>query len=140
MIDFNRWIYSKDIAAWLEQNVSFHLEEQMAYSCSALHRTLEEKLDGLRKLYDESKEKIVSDRMKDLDVLYRRSCQDVSEENCLFQPEILFAQNTCYKQEDQNCSYAEMPDSSFLFKELTGKFRIRPARLSRWKKILFFLL
>lgn len=90
MIDFNRWIYSKDIAAWLAQNVSSNLEEQMDYICSAPHRTLEEKLEGLRKLYDESGEKTVSDRIKDLDVLYRRSRQDVSEENYLFQTEIFY--------------------------------------------------
>lgn len=90
MIDFNRWIYSKDIAAWLAQNVSLNLEKQMDYICSAPHRTLDEKLEGLRELYDESEEKTVSDRMKDLDVLYRRSRQDVSEENHLFQTEIFF--------------------------------------------------
>ena len=43
MIDFNRWIYSKDIAAWHAQNVLFSLEEQMDYICSAPHRTLDEK-------------------------------------------------------------------------------------------------
>lgn len=210
MIDFNRWIYSKDIAAWLAQNVSFNLEEQMDYVCSAPHRTLEEKLDGLRKLYDESKEKIVSDRMKDLDVLYRQSRQDESEENCLFQPEIfyqgckepgismifpapkqaadeirrrieqlsaeyelemeqyhgiirayyktdaidrflhkedfvirydgevLFAQNTCYKQPDQNCSYAEMPDSSSPVKELTWKIPYTSGTIVTVEKNPFF--
>ncbi len=90
MIDFNRWIYSKDIAAWHAQNVLFSLEEQMDYICSAPHRTLDEKLEGLRELYDESEEKAVLDRMKDLDILYRRSHQDESKENCLFQTEIFY--------------------------------------------------
>lgn len=62
----------------------------MDYICSAPHRTLDEKLEGLRELYDESEEKAVLDRMKDLDILYRRSHQDESKENCLFQTEIFY--------------------------------------------------
>lgn len=210
MIDLNRWIYSKDIAAWIAQNVSLDLKEQMDYICLAPHRTLDEKVEGLRKLYDESGEKMVSDRMKDLDVLYRRSRQDVSEENCLFQTEIfyqgckepgipmlfptpkqaadeirrrierlsaeyglemeqyhgiiraydkadagdrflhkedfvirydgeiLFVRNFGYKQGDGNCSYTEMPGSSFPFGELIWKIPYTSGTIVTVEKNPFF--
>ena len=48
MIDFNRWIYSPDIASWLSAGPPLNLAEQTNCILSAPHRTLEEKLEGLR--------------------------------------------------------------------------------------------
>lgn len=93
MIDFKQWIYSGDMADWFSQQDAFPVEAQMDCICAAPHRTLDEKLEGLRKLYIESGEKIVSDRMKDLGFLYCRSRQDVLEGTYLFQIEIFYQGN-----------------------------------------------
>lgn len=54
MIDFNRWIYSPDIASWLSAGPPLNLAEQTNCILSAPHRTLEEKLEGLRGLRKEA--------------------------------------------------------------------------------------
>ena len=56
MIDFKRWIYSPDIARWLSGGRDLDLDEQMDCILSAPHRTLEEKLEGLRELRREAEE------------------------------------------------------------------------------------
>ncbi|MDE7332654.1 MAG: hypothetical protein K2O16_10570 [Lachnospiraceae bacterium] len=57
MIDLQRWIYSDDMADWFSQKETFTVEMQMNFICSAPHRTISEKRDGLRKLYEESGKK-----------------------------------------------------------------------------------
>lgn len=52
-MDLKRWIYSPDIARWLSVGRELELMEQMDCILSAPHRTLEEKLDGLRRLREE---------------------------------------------------------------------------------------
>ncbi len=90
MIDLKQWIYSGDMAAWFSRKGSFSVEAQMECICCAPHRTLGEKLEGLRQLQDESGAEIVSGRIKALDFLHRQSRQDVPEENSLFQAEIFY--------------------------------------------------
>ncbi len=53
MADLSRWIYSPDIAAWLSAGRPLDLAEQTDCILSAPHRTLEEKLEGLRELKKE---------------------------------------------------------------------------------------
>ncbi len=49
-MDLKRWIYSPDLARWLSAGRELDLDERMDCILSAPHRTLEEKLDGLREL------------------------------------------------------------------------------------------
>lgn len=78
MIDYGKWIYSKDIAGWFSQR-AFGIDAQMNVICLASHRTLTEKLEGLKELYAESGEKSVSDRINIINSLQNRSCQDTSK-------------------------------------------------------------
>ena len=55
MTDFNQWVYSPDIAPWLSAGPPLDLAEQTDCILSAPHRTLEEKLEGLRRLREEAK-------------------------------------------------------------------------------------
>lgn len=57
MMDLEQWIYSPHIARWLSAGRKLNLAELMDCILSAPHRTLEEKLDGLRKLRKEAEEK-----------------------------------------------------------------------------------
>ena len=54
MIEFKRWIDSPDIASWLSAGPPLDLAEQTNCILSAPHRTLEEKLEGLRGLREEA--------------------------------------------------------------------------------------
>ena len=56
MIELEQWIYSQDIARWLSTRPALSLGEQMDCILSAPHRSLEEKLDGLRELLKETAE------------------------------------------------------------------------------------
>ena len=56
-MDLEQWIYSPHIARWLSAGRKLNLAELMDCILSAPHRTLEEKLDGLRKLRKEAEEK-----------------------------------------------------------------------------------
>ena len=78
------------MADWFSQKETFTVEMQMNFICSAPYRTISEKRDGLRKLYEESGEKMISERIKDLDSLYHRCSQYVLEKNHLFQTEIFY--------------------------------------------------
>lgn len=49
-MDLKRWIYSPDIARWLSVGREMELAEWVDCILSAPHRTLEEKLEGLREL------------------------------------------------------------------------------------------
>ena len=53
-MDLKRWIYSPDLARWLSAGGELDLHERMDCILSAPHRTLEEKLDGLRELRREA--------------------------------------------------------------------------------------
>ncbi len=57
MMDLEQWIYSPHIARWLSAGRKLNLAELMDCILSAPHRTLEEKLDGLRKFRKEAEEK-----------------------------------------------------------------------------------
>lgn len=54
-MDFKQWIYSPDIARWLSEDGDLGLVELTDCILSAPHRTLGEKLEGLRKLRQEAK-------------------------------------------------------------------------------------
>lgn len=54
-MDFKQWIYSPDIARWLSEERNLGLMELTDCILSAPHRTLGEKLEGLRELYREAK-------------------------------------------------------------------------------------
>ena len=54
-MDFKQWIYSPDIARWLSEERNLGLTELTDCILSAPHRTLGEKLEGLRELYREAK-------------------------------------------------------------------------------------
>lgn len=56
MIELEKWIYSQDIARWLSTRPALSLGEQMDCILSAPHRSLEEKLVGLRELLKETAE------------------------------------------------------------------------------------
>lgn len=55
-MDLEQWIYSPHIARWLSAERALNLTELTDCILSAPHRTLEEKLDGLRKLRKEAEE------------------------------------------------------------------------------------
>ena len=76
MIDFGRWIYSKDIAAWAAINTSLNLEEQIACIWAAPHRTLEEKPEGVKELKSEHDGKLLKDRIEKLEIALHRSRSD----------------------------------------------------------------
>lgn len=73
MIDFNRWIYAKDIAAWMAKNVSLNLEEQIDCICAAPHRTLEEKLMGVKELKSEYDGKALCNRIENIEMVLHHS-------------------------------------------------------------------
>lgn len=54
-MDIKQWIYSPDIARWLSEEGDLGLVELTDCILSAPHRTLGEKLEGLRELYREAK-------------------------------------------------------------------------------------
>ncbi len=54
MIAFDQWVYSQDMARWLFTRPALSLAEQMDCILSAPHRSLEEKLEGLRELQREA--------------------------------------------------------------------------------------
>lgn len=55
-MDLKKWIYSPDIARWLSEERDLGLTERIDCILSAPHRTLGEKLEGLRELCREEKE------------------------------------------------------------------------------------
>ncbi len=55
-MDLKRWIYSPDIARWLSEGRDLNLMELADCILSAPHRTLDEKLEGLRELCREARE------------------------------------------------------------------------------------
>ena len=55
-MDLKRWIYSPDIARWLSEGRDLNLTELTDCILSAPHRTLGEKLEGLRELCREARE------------------------------------------------------------------------------------
>ena len=54
MTDLSRWIYSPDIATWLSGGPRLEFAQQINCILSAPHRTLEDKLEGLRRLRQEA--------------------------------------------------------------------------------------
>jgi len=90
MIDFGRWIYSEDIAVWAEKNTSLNLEEQIACICAAPHRTLEEKLEGVKELKSEHDGKPLQDQIENMKMVLQGSRSDTRIYMCLFGIEIFF--------------------------------------------------
>ncbi len=90
MIDFGRWIYSKDIAAWAAKNTFLNLEEQIACICAAPHRTLEEKLEGVKELKSEHDGKSLQDRIENIKMVLHRSRSNTRIYVYLFGIEIFF--------------------------------------------------
>lgn len=90
MIDFSRWIYSEDIAAWAAKNTSLNLEEQIACICAAPHRTLEEKLEGVKGLKSEHDGKLLQDRIENMKMVLHGSRSNTRIYVQLFGIEIFF--------------------------------------------------
>ena len=90
MIDFGRWIYSKDIAAWAAKNTALNLEEQIACICAAPHRTLEEKLEGIKELKSEHDGEALWDQIENMKTVLHRSRSDTRVYAYLFGIEIFF--------------------------------------------------
>lgn len=90
MIDFNRWIYSNDIAVWLAQNASLTLEEQIDCICAAPHRTLEEKLEGVKELKSEYDGNEFQDRIEIIERVLHNSRSDAVRDPYLFGIEVFY--------------------------------------------------
>lgn len=90
MIDFNRWIYAKDIAAWMAKNVSLNLEEQIDCICAAPHRTLEEKLMGVKELKSEYDGKALCNRIENIEMVLHHSRSATVRYTYLFGIEIFY--------------------------------------------------
>ncbi len=85
MIDFNRWIYSPDIASWLCAGPPLDLGEQADCILSAPHRTLEEKLEGLRGLRKEAQSLLSLGEGRALEVLEKRIDMGETLEEIVYQ-------------------------------------------------------
>lgn len=90
MIDLNQWIYSKDIAKWLVDQEPLSVTEQIDCIGSAPHRTLQEKLDGLRRLNDECGEKELQNAISYLEDVINRVCSDVPMQQYIYRTEIFY--------------------------------------------------
>ena len=90
MINLNQWIYSKDIAKWLMDQESLSVTEQVDCICSAPHRTLQEKLDGLRRLNDDYGEKELQNAISYLENVIDRACSDVPMQQYIYRTEIFY--------------------------------------------------
>lgn len=90
MIDFSRWIYTKDIAEWIANRCLLSIEEQMDCISSAPHRTMTEKLEGLKELNFLNKENRVCDKIEYIDTLINKSCTDVPMQQNLYGTEIFY--------------------------------------------------
>lgn len=88
MIDLNQWIYSKDIAMWLTDQKPLSVTEQIDCICSAPHRTLQEKLDGLRRLHNDCREKELQNAILYLEDVIDRVRSDVSMQQYIYRTEI----------------------------------------------------
>lgn len=85
MIDFNRWIYSPDIASWLCAGPPLDLGEQADCILSAPHRTLEEKLEGLRGLRKDVQSLLPLGESRALEVLEKRIDMGETLEEIIYQ-------------------------------------------------------
>ena len=90
MIDLNQWIYSKDIAIWLTDQKPLSVTEQIDCICSAPHRTLQEKLDGLRELNADYEEKGIQNSVTYLEDAVSQVCSDVPMQQYMYRPEIFY--------------------------------------------------
>ena len=90
MIDLNKWIYSKGIAAWLTKKGILDVKDQINCICAAPHRTLAEKLDGLKELSFQCHEKILDDKIKDVESELNCNCPDAIMQHHLFRAEIFY--------------------------------------------------
>ena len=90
MINLNRWIYSKDIARWLMDQEPLSATEQIDCICSAPHRTLQEKLDGLRRLNDDCEEKELQNVISYLADVIDSACSDVPMQQYIYRTEIFY--------------------------------------------------
>ena len=83
-MDLKRWIYSPDLARWLSAGRELDLDERMDCILSAPHRTLEEKLDGLREPRREAEgESILSGSRSERRQTDMRQKQTVFSESCV---------------------------------------------------------
>lgn len=76
MFDFNRWIYSKDLAGRLSGRQDISTEEKADCILSALHRTMEEKLEGMRELARSTGSGYASGYIKTMEELIRLADSD----------------------------------------------------------------
>lgn len=90
MIDYGRWVYSNDVAAWLARNVSLTLEEQIDCICAAPHRTLDEKLEGVKELKSEYEEKTLQDRIEIIEKVLDDIRSDTVRNPYLFGIEVFY--------------------------------------------------
>lgn len=90
MIDLNQWICSKDIAKWLADQGPLSVMEQIDCIYAAPHRTLQEKLDGLRELNDDCVEKELQNVISYLEDVIDRVCSDVPMQQYIYRTEIFY--------------------------------------------------
>lgn len=101
VIDFNRWIYSNDIAVWLAQNASLTLEEQIDCIYAAPHRTLEEKLEGVKELKSEYDGNEFQDRIEIIERVLHNSQSDAVRDPYLFGIEVFYkGEKDCFLPDD----------------------------------------
>lgn len=108
MIDFNKWIYSNDIAVWLAQNASLTLEEQIDCICAAPHRTLEEKLEGVKELKSEYGGNEFQDRIEIIERVLHNSQSDAVKDPYLFGIEVFYkGEKDCFLPDMIFCTAKE---------------------------------
>lgn len=89
-MDLYRWIYTKDAAAWLEGQNSLTLNTRIECICAAPHRTLAEKLEGLKELQLEYNEKLLQDKIENMKTILHDSCTDSIRYPYLYGIEIFY--------------------------------------------------
>lgn len=90
MMDLCRWIYTKDTAAWLEKQDSLTPAVLIGCICAAPHRTLEEKLEGLKELKSEYDEKLLWNKIEEIEILLHNSQSDTIKYPYLYGIEIFY--------------------------------------------------
>lgn len=93
MIDFKYWIYSKDIAEWVAGRESLSSAEQIDCICMAPHRTLAEKLEGLRELNLYRNKREISDKVQQIEALSKHIFSDNTTLRYLYGVEIFYQGN-----------------------------------------------
>lgn len=88
MFDFNKWVYSEDIAKWLADRKGISAEDQINCILSAPHRTLEEKLEGMKELSESVGDGRTAGYIRTMEDLIKQADSDDMTGNCWYRVEI----------------------------------------------------